>query len=61
MKSYILIAAITAMLIPTTLFAEEHGQNQEHQGMEHQIHLRRAHMEIEEHKSELDFDREMRG
>ena len=60
MKSYILIAALTAMLIPTTLFAEEHEQNEEHQDTERQIHLRRAQMELEEHESELEFDREMR-
>jgi hypothetical protein len=60
MKSYILIAALTAMLIPTTLFAEEHEHNGEHQAMERQIHLRRAQMELEQHESELDFEREMR-
>lgn len=60
MKSYILIAALTAMLIPTTLLAEEHEQNEEHHAMERQIHLHRAQMELEEHESELEFDREMR-
>ena len=60
MKSYILITALIAMLVPTTLFAEEHEQNEEHQDAEHQIHLRRAQMELEEHESELEFGREMR-
>jgi len=60
MKSCILIAALAAMLVPTTLFAEEHEQNEEHQDAEHQIHLRRAQMELEEHESELQFEREMR-
>ena len=57
MKSYILIVALTAMLIPTTLFAEE---EHEIEAAQHQLHLRRMQVELEEHESELQFDREMR-
>ena len=62
MKRYVLIAVLMAMFFSTPVFSQEpeKGRGRPQKDVGRQLRLRRAQLELEGRKAELDFQRKMR-
>ncbi len=59
MKRYVLISVLMAVLFQATAFCQEPAKAKPQKKAEHQMHLRRAQLELEEREMELNFRRQM--